>query len=59
MELLFYAGKTVTDGINRYVAGWCPTKTKSDAMLLSWIACNPSTCSASKWNVWWQEYLMV
>ena len=26
--IAFYAGKTVTDGTNRYITGWCPTKNK-------------------------------
>ena len=35
--IAFYAGKTVTDGINRYIAGWCPTKNKnSDAAIFDW-----------------------
>ncbi|MFV5691462.1 glycoside hydrolase domain-containing protein [Flavobacterium sp. LT1R49] len=35
--IAFYAGKTVTDGINRYIAGWCPTKNKnSDATIFDW-----------------------
>ncbi|KIA87447.1 glycoside hydrolase family 32 protein [Flavobacterium sp. AED] len=35
--IAFYAGKTVTDSINRYIAGWCPTKNKnSDAAIFDW-----------------------
>ena len=35
--IAFYAGKTVTDGINQYIAGWCPTKNKnSDAAIFDW-----------------------
>lgn len=26
--IAFYAGKTVSDGTNRYIAGWCPTRNK-------------------------------
>ncbi|MFV8390548.1 glycoside hydrolase domain-containing protein [Flavobacterium sp. LB1P71] len=35
--IAFYAGKTVTDGVNRYITGWCPTKNKnSDAAVFDW-----------------------
>ena len=35
--IAFYAGKTVSDGINRYIAGWCPTRNKnSDAAIFDW-----------------------
>ncbi|MDI5896919.1 glycoside hydrolase family 32 protein [Flavobacterium yafengii] len=35
--IAFYAGKTVTDGTNRYITGWCPTKSKnSDAAIFDW-----------------------
>lgn len=35
--IAFYAGKTVTDGINRYIAGWCPTKKNNvDAAIFDW-----------------------
>jgi beta-fructofuranosidase len=35
--IAFYAGKTVTDGVNRYITGWCPTKNKnSDAAIFDW-----------------------
>lgn len=35
--IAFYAGKTVTDGIKRYITGWCPTKNKnSDAAIFDW-----------------------
>lgn len=35
--IAFYAGKTATDGVNRYITGWCPTKNKnSDAAIFDW-----------------------
>lgn len=33
----FYAGRTVFDGVNRYIMGWCPTKNNSsDANNYDW-----------------------
>ncbi len=33
----FYAGKTVSDGSNRYIMGWCPTKNKNiDSNVFDW-----------------------
>ena len=26
----FYAGKTASDGTNRYIWGWCPTRAGND-----------------------------
>ena len=35
--IAFYAGKTVTDGTNRYITGWCPTKNKDiDSNKFDW-----------------------
>lgn len=35
--IAFYAGRTVTDGVNRYILGWCPTKkTNSDSNVFDW-----------------------
>jgi beta-fructofuranosidase len=35
--IAFYAGKTVSDGLKRYITGWCPTKNKnSDAAIYDW-----------------------
>jgi beta-fructofuranosidase len=35
--IAFYAGKTVSDGVKRYLTGWCPTKNKnSDAAIFDW-----------------------
>jgi beta-fructofuranosidase len=35
--IAFYAGKTVFDGVNRYIVGWCPTKNNSsDANNYDW-----------------------
>jgi beta-fructofuranosidase len=35
--IAFYAGRTVFDGVNRYIMGWCPTKNNSsDANNYDW-----------------------
>lgn len=35
--IAFYAGRTVYDGVNRYIMGWCPTKNNSsDASNYDW-----------------------
>lgn len=35
--IAFYAGRTVSDGVNRYIMGWCPTKNNdSDANNYDW-----------------------
>lgn len=35
--IAFYAGRTVFDGVNRYLLGWCPTKkTNSDSNVFDW-----------------------
>jgi beta-fructofuranosidase len=35
--IAFYAGRTVSDGVNRYILGWCPTKKiNSDSNVFDW-----------------------
>jgi beta-fructofuranosidase len=35
--IAFYAGRTVSDGVNRYIMGWCPTKNNnSDSNVFDW-----------------------